>query len=234
MIDFGRFDRRPLLVAIAGPNGAGKSTFYSAHLAPLALPFINVDTLARELELEAYAAAAAATVLRQELLDRGESLVFETVFSDPVGDKLGFLKRAVAAGYAVVLCFIGVSSAEVSEERVAMRVSQGGHDVPPEKLEARYARTLHNLGRAIRELPHVLVYDNEDLRRPFRLAAAFESGRLEASSEPIRSWLSRWCRMGRTSRRARGPRRSCAPFPSRPESQKWCSHRDSNPKPPDP
>ena len=32
---------------------------------------------------------------------------------------------------AVVLCFIGISGPKKSEERVAMRVSQGGHDVHP-------------------------------------------------------------------------------------------------------
>ncbi len=189
MIEFRPVDRRPLLVAIAGPNGAGKTTFYHAHLESLALPFVNADTLGLELDLAPSEAAAAATALRQALLGDHESFVFDTVFSDPVGDKLSFLKHAVEAGYAVVLCFIGISSAEVSEQRVAMRVSQGGHDVPTEKLEARYGRTMANLGRAIGELPFVLVYDNEDLRRPFRLAAAFEHGRALRSSRSTPSWL---------------------------------------------
>ncbi len=70
-----------------------------------------------------------------------------------------------------------------------MRVSQGGHDVPTEKLEARYGRTMANLGRAIGELPFVLVYDNEDLRRPFRLAAAFEHGRALRPRRSTPSWL---------------------------------------------
>ncbi len=189
MIDFTRLDREPLLVAVAGPNGAGKSTFYHAHLESLALPFVNADTLGLELDLAPAEAAAAATALRQALLEDRESFVFETVFSDPVGDKLSFLKHAVDAGYAVVLCFIGISSADVSEQRVAMRVSQGGHDVPAEKLQARYGRTMANLGRAIGELPVVLVYDNEDLRRPFRLAAAFEHGRALRSSRSTPNWL---------------------------------------------
>ncbi len=82
-----------------------------------------------------------------------ESFVLETVFSDPVGDKLGFFKAATELGYAVVLCFIGISGLEKSEQRVAMRVSQGGHDVPAEKLRARYPRTMRNLEAAVRDLP---------------------------------------------------------------------------------
>jgi len=57
-----------------------------------------------------------------------------------------------------------------------MRVMQGGHDVPDEKLEARFERTLANLERAVRALPLVLVFDNSDLARPYRLEAVYREG----------------------------------------------------------
>jgi predicted ABC-type ATPase len=182
-------DRRPIVVALAGPNGAGKSTFFHAHLAPAGLRFINADQLAGVLSLEPYAAARAADTLRRELISERESFVFETVFSDPVRDKLAFLKDAVGAGYTVVLCFIGVASPAVCEERVAMRVSQGGHDVPTQKLQTRFPRILANLRVAMRELPQVRVFDNGDLRRPFRLVAVIEGGRTVALHKPIPPWL---------------------------------------------
>jgi predicted ABC-type ATPase len=102
-------DQRPVLVVIAGPNGAGKTTFFHAHIKPAALRFVNADVLALELELDPYAAARAAEALRRELVLLRGSFVFETVFSDPVGDKLEFLRDAVRQGYKVVLCFIGIS-----------------------------------------------------------------------------------------------------------------------------
>jgi len=139
-------DRRPVLVALAGPNGAGKTTFYHAHLAAAGLRFVNADLLAAELGLgDADAAARAADALRRQLVEQRESFVFETVFSDPNRDKLTFLEQAAAQGYNVVLCFVGISGAAVSEQRVAMRVSQGGHDVPARKLVERFPRTLANL-----------------------------------------------------------------------------------------
>jgi predicted ABC-type ATPase len=70
-----------------------------------------------------------------------------------------------------------------------MRVTQGGHDVPDEKLRSRFPRTLANLRAAIRELPRVLVFDNGDLGRPFRRVAVFESGRLVESDDPLPDWL---------------------------------------------
>ena len=182
-------DRRPVIVALAGSNGAGKTTFYHAHLRAAALRFINAGVLARELAVDPYAAASVAEQLRRQLAQKRESFVFETVFSDPVGDKLAFLAEASKAGFTVVLCFIGISSPEISEQRVAMRVSQGGHDVPSEKLISRFPRTLANLKRAIREIPHVLIFDNDDLRTPFRQVAIFENGRPLNLEEPPPEWL---------------------------------------------
>jgi len=182
-------DRRPIIVALAGPNGAGKTTFYNAHLFPAALRFVNADLLSRELGLGAYAAAQVADRVRRQLVAEEESFVFETVFSDPVGDKLRFLKESADAGYRVVLCYIGISGPGTSEERVAMRVSQGGHDVPAEKLVARFPRTLANLKQAIRELPFVFVFDNEDLRTPFRQIAVFEDGRVISVAKHLPAWF---------------------------------------------
>jgi predicted ABC-type ATPase len=182
-------DERPVIVALAGPNGAGKTTFYYAHLRETGLRFLNLDVLALGLDLDPQTAAEMGNALRRELFEQRESLVFETVFSDPVGDKLAFLREAAKAGYTVLLCFVGISGPEVSEERVAMRVSQGGHDVPREKLTARFPRTLANLKAAIRELPHVWIYDNDDLQTPFRRVARFENGRQVMLAKPIPQWL---------------------------------------------
>jgi predicted ABC-type ATPase len=182
-------DERPIVVALAGPNGAGKTTFFHAHLEPAALRYVSADVLARELDLDPYDAARKADALRRELVRLRESFVFETVFSDPAGDKLGFLRETVRSGYAVVLIFIGIAGPRVSAERVAMRVSQGGHDVPAEKLKARYPRTMANLKAAIRVLPHVLVFDNDDLSEPFRKVAVFERGRPVWLAPSLPKWF---------------------------------------------
>lgn len=42
-----------------------------------------------------------------------------------------------------------------------MRVSQSRHDVPTDKLIARFLHTMANLKQAIRELPCVLVFDKK-------------------------------------------------------------------------
>ena len=182
-------DRRPVLVAVTGPNGAGKTTFFHAHLELCGLRILNPDLIAQELHLQPTEAAQALDALRQTLVEQRESFVFETVFSDPVRAKLDFLKAAAQAGYTVVLCFIGLAGPATSDERVAMRVSQGRHDVAPDKLVARYPRTMANLQKAIRELPHVFIFDNEDLRTPYRKVAMFEHGNPVHLAASLPKWL---------------------------------------------
>ena len=183
MLDFDFLQRRPIVVALAGSNGAGKSTFFSAHLADCGLRFVNADEIAGQLAIGPYEAAEAAKAIRAALVQRGESFVYETVLSDPVGEKVDLLAQYSASGYEVVMIFIRISDVATSIERVSMRASQGGHDVRDEKLHSRFERTQVNLARAIQRLPHVLIYDNSDLSHPYRLVERYRNGEpVEGSS----------------------------------------------------
>jgi predicted ABC-type ATPase len=175
-LPFDFLDQRPIVIAIGGSNGAGKSTFYESLLSDSGLRFVNADALADGLQITAYEAADAAAVIRTALVAQRESFIFETVLSDPVGDKVNSLASYTALGYTVVLIFIQIDSVDESIRRVAMRVSQGGHDVPDEKLRFRFSRTQANLKRAIKCLPYVLVYNHSDLSHPYELVALYENG----------------------------------------------------------
>lgn len=178
---------------LAGPNGAGKSTFRESFLKDLELPFINADILASDLGIDAYEAAQIAAEMRSNFVRDGKGFVTETVLSDPVGEKVRFLQKASESGYDVVLIFIGVSSPDHSRKRVSARVKAGGHDVPTDKLMARYDRTLDNLGRAIPRLPRIVVYDNSSYRHPYRLLGEFRSGEWRpAADAPEVGWFARF------------------------------------------
>ena len=176
---------------LAGPNGAGKSTYYGTFLSTSGLPFINADELVARLHVPVEEAATYADKVREEMLAAGESFITETVFSDPVGAKLDFLRKAIAAGYQVELHFIGISGADLSEVRVAVRVMQGGHDVPTERLARRYEQSLKNLAAAITFVPTVRVFDNSSQEDPYRLVLRTENGKMVESPEPTPDWLTR-------------------------------------------
>ena len=172
---------RPRLLVLAGPNGAGKTTFHEQFLGHLPLPFVNADQMAKALKpgdagSVAYEAAALAERVRRDLLARRVSFVMETVFSDQAGDKLAFLGAAKAAGYAVILLFIGLDGRELSILRVTQRAIEGGHDVPLDKLNERFPRTLRNLHDAVRLVDLALLFDNSSVIDPYRHVATWQQG----------------------------------------------------------
>lgn len=178
---------------LAGPNGAGKSTFYEVYLRALELPFLNADNVARESEMDAYTAADTIAAIRDQMIRRGEGFVTETVLSDPVGEKVQVLADAAEAGFDVTLIYIGLTDADLSRRRVRARVAAGGHDVPVEKLTARYHRSLDNLERAIAQLPRVRIYDNSSFHSPYRLLAEFRDRKIIwKTTLPIPKWARRF------------------------------------------
>jgi predicted ABC-type ATPase len=180
----------PQLVVLAGPNGAGKSTFYDVFLAESPLRFLNADNVARETGIDSLEAARLLDALRDQLIDDGIGFITETVFSDPYGAKLAMLARAVDAGFTVVLVYIGVDSAELAERRIDARIALGGHDVPRDRIAARYARSLDNLAKAIAFVSRVELYDNST-DEPYRHVATLEAG---AVTWRMRGRVPTWAR----------------------------------------
>ena len=179
---------RPGLVLLAGPNGAGKSTLYQTRVAPsFAGPFINADLIQRDELRDAsmqasYRAAAIASERRSKLLDARKSFATETVFSHP--SKLNIIADAKARGYIVIVMHVGVDDPDLSVARVRGRTEEGGHDVPEEKIRARYDRGQPLIRQAVLRADRGMVFDNSKLNEPPRLVLAFASGRL-AQAEPV-------------------------------------------------
>jgi predicted ABC-type ATPase len=188
---------QPVLVFLAGPNGAGKSTFFRDYLQPLGLPFVNADEIARSLresepapdseDVEGLAFRLAEN-LRRSLLERRLSFCTETVFSDPVGAKVEFLRSARSLGFTTFLIFIGLSHPDLSVARVMQRVEAGGHDVPDDRLTGRYPRTLKNLREALPIVDEAFLFDNSADQDPFRVVAIYSAGEVVRRVEPLPVW----------------------------------------------
>ena len=178
------------LVVLAGPNGAGKSTYYRAFLRDAGLLYITADDIVAKVGLPVSDAARAADAVRAELLQTGKSFITETVFSDPAGAKLQFLRDALANDYAVTLIYIGLAGVNLSEARVIQRVASGGHDVPSERLPRRFEQSLMNLRAALAFVPVVRIYDNSSDEDPFRLVCEKHGSDIHRF-EPLPDWLTK-------------------------------------------
>ena len=180
----------PTLIVLAGPNGAGKSTYFKIYLRSAGMLSVNADEITRRIDIPNPEAARAADGIRAELLRSKVSFITETVFSDPYGAKLQFLRDALAAGYEVRLIFIGLSSAVLSEARVIARVRAGGHDVPSERLSRRYEQSLKNLRAALEFVPDVTVFDNSSAADPFRLLLRQRNAKPMELAQPFPAWFA--------------------------------------------
>jgi len=109
-------------------------------------------------ELNSYLAAAWADFLRQKLMEKKVSFSFETVMSHP--SKVELLQRARQLGYHTYLYYISTEDPEINISRVPVRVSQGGHGVPEDKLRQRYYRSHDLLYEAIRHSDRAYLFDN--------------------------------------------------------------------------
>jgi len=181
------------LWVLAGGNGAGKTTFYNTQLKPMGLPFINADYIAKELypaapEIHSYDAAKIAAHMRTELLIKGKSFCFETVFSHP--SKIDFVAQAKTLGYEIVLVFIHLDNLSLNLARIAQRVEEGGHTVPAEKVERRIPRTLEYIKTVLPLCDYAYILINQSLEKPFEKIASLSNNKLVLHKKEISGWAA--------------------------------------------
>jgi len=151
---------------IAGPNGAGKTTFASEYLPIEAecLIFINADLIAGGLspfKPEIKAIEAGRLMIRQieNSVEKGESFAFETTLSGK-----GYVKKIQKwkeQGYRIILYYLKLPSVDLAIERVRIRVSNGGHDIPESYIRRRFNRSLKNFEELYKPLvDEWVVFDN--------------------------------------------------------------------------
>jgi len=186
---------RPRLIVVAGPNGAGKTSITEQllrHEWMGGCEYVNPDYIARDEfgDWNAPDAVRKAAVRAEEVRERcvreGRSLAFETVLSMP--DKIDFIQRAKQAGFFVRLFFVGTDNPAINAKRVALRVMEGGHDVPISKIIARYTRSLANCSVAARIADRAYIYDNSVDNAPAQLLFRISEGKLVKHYGNMNPW----------------------------------------------
>ena len=179
------------LWVLAGGNGAGKSTFYDLHLAKYGIKFVNADLIAKDIDSEnpeglSYYAATVAAKIREDLISQGVSFCFETVFSHE--SKIDFLAQAKANDYKIILVYVHLFDSNLNEARVKQRVSEGGHNVPTEKIHSRIPRTMKHIKTALSIVDEARILDNSYRDDPFQQIIVMKSGDYETKADPLPEW----------------------------------------------
>jgi predicted ABC-type ATPase len=159
------------IVIIAGSNGAGKTTFAREFLPNEAdCPvFVNADLIAEGLSPfePTVAAIRAGRVMVDEIrrhARQGESFSFETTLAGRRYARMIPAWRRI--GYRVKLIFLWLPKAEIALERVAIRVSQGGHNVPEDVVRRRFEAGWRNFQAIYRPIVDCWVLYNNAGGKP--------------------------------------------------------------------
>jgi len=105
-----------------------------------------------------YLAAAISDFLRYKMIQSDSSFSFESVFSHD--SKIKEIEIAKKAKFKIYFYFISTSDPLINYQRIKNRVETGGHDVPNEKINDRYYRTMNNLYTAFKLSDRAYLFDN--------------------------------------------------------------------------
>ena len=171
--------QHPNLYIIAGPNGAGKTTASYTLLPEMlgCVNFVNADEIARGLSPfspDTVDVQAARIMLYRidELLSQKADFGIETTLA--TRSYVQLVKRAQVLGYKVHLLFFCLETPEQAIQRVAQRVSNGGHGIPEDVIRRRFKRGIDNLVHLYLPIcDSVLIYNN--IKTPAQLIARKKS-----------------------------------------------------------
>ncbi|MGH8086363.1 MAG: AAA family ATPase [Lysobacter sp.] len=152
------------MLVLAGVNGAGKSSVAGASLRSQGLDYYNPDEATarlREAGIGAGDANAAAWQHGRRALEAAieqrRNFAFETTLG---GNTIPTLVARACDRHDVTIWFVGLDSPERHLARVAARVMAGGHDIPADKIRARWNGARRNLIALLPRLHELRVYDN--------------------------------------------------------------------------
>lgn len=149
----GRSSRTPRCIVIAGPNGAGKTTFAREFLPREGgvIHFVNADLI-----------ASGLSPLKPELAARQGGRLLLMELNRLAGARANFAFETTLSG-RTYLKLRSLPSVALALQRIAVRVRQGGHDVPRADVVRRFRRSLKNFQMLYQDLADKwYLYDNSE------------------------------------------------------------------------
>lgn len=170
---------------IGGVNGVGKSSFtgvLKGSRTDLGI-IVDVDKITAELGAGALAGGKAALKKINECIGKGVSFTQETTLSGRKTEATA--KECRDLGYHVRLFYIGLDTAAESLARIQNRVRRGGHDIPENDVERRFAGRWEAVAKILPYCDEAEFYDNDN---GFVKVAEYQNGELL----PVGNYRPKW------------------------------------------
>lgn len=173
------------MTVFAGVNGSGKSTL-TRLMADYVGLIIDPDSIAKQKELSSFEAGKEVIRKVSSCIEEGISFSLETTLSGTLPFRQ--IEQAREKGFYVRMFYVGLSNVKLNLDRIKIRVSQGGHDIPEEDVLRRYPRSLRNLSKAMEVCDEILIYDNSV---DFELVCIVECGKEVYKNKGVEApWVS--------------------------------------------
>lgn len=160
--------KNPKIIFIGGINGAGKSSIRDKHL-DIDENSINIDPdkLSKQFKINGIGTDAsnlqggkeAIRLFEQAIKDR-KNIVLETTLSGNSVFKR--FDKAQQNGYQIDVLYMGLNSVDKHIDRVAHRVSVGGHHIDTDTIRKRFDLRDENLEKALLRSDNFTLFDNSN------------------------------------------------------------------------
>ncbi|APB38107.1 zeta toxin family protein [Heyndrickxia coagulans] len=154
----------PMFYVFAGNNGSGKSTIRNLIIDKIGID-INIDTdaTARKIDPdnpESKRVTAGKEVIKSinEYIQEGKDFSIETTLAG--GNVIRQMEKAKAMGYKITMFYVALNNVNQNIERVAMRVKNGGHDIPTEDILRRNKTSFEHLHNYATMADNLVLIDN--------------------------------------------------------------------------
>ena len=163
----GSADSVKIYTIVGGIEGVGKSSFLGAlkEIDTAVGALLNSDQI-------------------NECIDKGVSFTQETTLSGRKTETTA--QKVKELGYHVRLFYIGLDTASESLARIQNRVRRGGHDIPENDVERRFAGRWEAVAKILPYCDDAEFYDNDN---GFVKVAEWRNGELRTIGKHCPQWL---------------------------------------------
>jgi predicted ABC-type ATPase len=196
---------KPTLLVISGPNGAGKSTHIESMLPT---PFEGLLSFDRDLtrtniekqlekdglspeQLKSHSAQMMEDFLilkMDEAINVNQHFVLETPLSHP--DYWKYIDRFEKRGYQIQLNYLCLDKIKDCEQRVRLRVKEGGHAVDARTIKGVYEKNLEHINNYGNTFKVICLYDG--MLKPTLLVKLEDNQVVMANESSLKkAWLKK-------------------------------------------
>jgi len=103
-------------------------------------------------------------------------------------EKLEFVQRAKEAGFFIRLFIVCTNDPSINAQRVALRLMEGGHDIPILKIISRYYRSIAKCIEALALVDRAYFYDNSETDVDPSLMFRVNDGKIAKIYQDLAPW----------------------------------------------